>query len=132
MTIPSSPKLLVTGGCHDGDHINDEDEDDDTKPERKEQPGEPRKGMRDLKNSSWVHRSSLTSNPWPVWMARQVAHQSPLSADPPASLAELRQGPLGDSSSGTANQLVQSWAIEIRLLKRQGDQEKQHGAPISK
>lgn len=80
--------------------------------------------MRDFKHSSGAHRGPQAGQlrevtVWPVWMARQVARRH-LSADPPASLAELRQRPLGDSSSESANHLVQSWVTELRFLKRQG------------
>lgn len=64
MTAPPNPRHAVSGGCHNGDHI-DEAEEDEANPDRERQPGEPRGGMRDFKNSSGAHRGSMTSDTWP-------------------------------------------------------------------
>lgn len=121
MTGSPNPRHLVSGGCHDSDDINEEEE-DDANPGRERGDQVSYERFQELfwgtqKLQAGQLREVIV---WPVWMARQVARRSPLSADPPASLAELRQRPLGDSSSGSANRLVPPWATELRFLKRQG------------
>lgn len=127
MTAYPNPWHLRSGGHHYGGHTNDKEEDDEANPdkERGRQLGQPKEGMRDFKNATEAHRGCITSDTWAVWMAREVAHHSyPSATEPPASLAELRQGPPADSSSGPANQLAQSQATGIRFPKRQRDREK--------
>ena len=122
MTGSSNPRHLVSGGCHDSDDINEEEE-NEANPDRERGDQASYERFQALFwGTQKLQAGQLREvTVWPVWMARQVARRSPLSADSPASLAELRQRPLGDSSSGSANHLEQPWATELRVLKRQGE-----------
>lgn len=86
-TRESHPKQLASGGCHAGGR-NDKDDEASPNKERGNRGSPGKEG--DSKTSTWVHRTSMTSDTCTVRMARRVGLTTVTSVQPTRLLSWQR------------------------------------------